>query len=112
MASNLDQTFAALADPTRRAAIALLRRRPMRSGDVAVALSASRPAMSRHLKVLRDAGLVEEAALPGDARARVYQLRRRPFSELRGWLEQVEGFWGAQLRAFKAHAERGRKRQR
>ncbi len=105
-ASDLDHTFAALADPTRRAVIELLREKPQRSSDMADMLSTSRPAMSRHLKVLRDAGLVEEESPEDDARVRIYHLRRAPFSELRSWVEDVEAFWGDQLQAFKAHAER------
>ena len=66
--------------------------------------------MSRHLGVLRRAGLVEEESPDDDARARIYQLRRAPFSQLRGWLDQVEAFWADQLAAFKAHAERPRRR--
>ncbi len=112
MESSLDQTFVALADPTRRAVIALLREKPLRSSDMAAALSTSRPAMSRHLRVLRLAGLVEEESQVDDARVRMYQLCREPFSELRSWLDEVEAFWGGQLAAFKAHAERGRGRRR
>ncbi|NUP07357.1 MAG: winged helix-turn-helix transcriptional regulator [Polyangiaceae bacterium] len=110
-AARLDDTFAALADPTRRAVVALLRDEPRRASDVADALSMSRPAMSRHLRVLRKAGLVEEEALDDDARVRIYRLRRKPFSELRTWLDEVESFWADQLDAFKAHAEaRARRR--
>src|SRR5688500_15389477 len=100
---NLDRTFTALADPTRRSIIALLREKPLRSSDMASALATSRPAMSRHLGVLRRAGLVHEESPDEDARVRVYQLRREPFSELRGWLDEVEAFWGVQLEAFVAH---------
>jgi DNA-binding transcriptional ArsR family regulator len=110
--SNLDRTFTALADPTRRSVIALLREKPLRSSDMAAALSTSRPAMSRHLGVLRRAGLIEEQSLEQDARVRIYQLRRAPFSELRGWLDDVEAFWATQLEAFKAHAERRQGRRR
>ena len=105
MHSNLDHTLAALSDPTRRAVVDLLRKRPLRSSDIAHRLSMSRPAMSRHLRVLRKTGLVEEGALEDDARVRMYRLNRRPFSELRHWLDQVEAFWSDQLDAFKAHAE-------
>jgi DNA-binding transcriptional ArsR family regulator len=109
--ANLDQTFAALADPTRRAVISLLREKPLRSSEMADALSTSRPAMSRHLRVLRMAGLVEEEGLVDDARVRIYQLCRAPFSELRSWLDEVEAFWADQLSAFKAHAERRHRRR-
>lgn len=105
-APALDRTFAALAEPTRLAVVRLLGGGPRRSSELASELSTSRPAMSRHLRVLRRAGLVEEEALEVDARARVYHLRHEAFSALRGWLEEVEAFWGDQLAAFKAHAER------
>jgi len=62
--------------------------------------------MSRHLRVLRKTGLVEEATLERDARVRLYGLKPKPFGELRRWLEEVEGFWDDELQAFKAHAER------
>ena len=103
---TLDGTFTALADPTRRGVIELLRRSPQRASELADALSMTRPAMSRHLRVLRKTGLVTESELEHDARARVYRLEREPFSELSHWLSEVEAFWGAQLSAFKAHAER------
>ena len=104
--ADLDRTFGALAEPTRREVIDLLRRGPRRASEIAEALSMTRPAMSRHLRVLRKAGLVREEGEEDDARARVYRLERAPFAELRGWLDEVEAFWGDQLSAFKAHAER------
>jgi len=105
MEAGVDRTLAALADPTRRGVVYLLLRQPRRAGEIADALAATRPAMSRHLRVLRRAGLVEESSLEEDARARLYRLRRGPFAELRSWLDEVEGFWGEQLQAFKEHAE-------
>jgi DNA-binding transcriptional ArsR family regulator len=102
---DIDVVLGALADPTRRAVVRLLGRRPLRSGEIAAALRASRPTMSRHLRVLRRARLVEESALEEDARGRVYRLRPEPLSGLRGWLEEAESFWSEQLDAFKAHAE-------
>ncbi len=113
MVADLDRTLAALADPTRRAIVERLRKRPQRPSEVAEALSMSRPAMSRHLRVLRKAGLIAQEALEDDARARLIQLRTAPLSELRSWVEDVEAMWGDQLQAFKAHAERvqrGRRR--
>jgi DNA-binding transcriptional ArsR family regulator len=108
----LHQTFAALAEPTRIAVVGLLRDKPLRSGDIASALSVSRPAMSRHLRVLRRAGLVEEETLEEDSRGRVYRLRPEAFSQLRSWLDEVEAFWGDQLQAFKRHAERKSRKRR
>jgi len=105
---KLDATFAALADPTRRGVVELLRREPRRAGDLASRLGMSPPAMSRHLRVLRKTGLVEEEGTEDDARVRVYRLRPEPFEQLRGWLDEVEAFWSDQLASFKAHAERTR----
>ena len=102
---RLDATFAALADPTRRRVIDLLRRRPRRAGELAMAFRMSAPAMSRHLRVLRKSGIVEEEGLPDDARVRVYRLRPQPFAQLRDWLAEVETFWSEQLESFKQHAE-------
>ena len=66
----------------------------------------SRPAMSRHLRVLRRAGLVAQEALEDDARARMVSLRTEPLTRLRAWVEDVEAMWADQLEAFKVHAER------
>jgi DNA-binding transcriptional ArsR family regulator len=106
--SNLDGTFAALADPTRRGVIELLRRKPRRAGELAAELVTTPPAMSRHLKVLRSAGLVEEDHAGEDARVRTYRLKKKPFTELRGWLDDVEAFWAGELSSFKRHAEHTR----
>jgi DNA-binding transcriptional ArsR family regulator len=107
-AETLDETFVALADPTRRRVLELLRKKPQRAGDLAAAFDMVPPAMSRHLRVLRTSGLVEESGLPEDARVRVYRLRAERFAELRAWLEEIEAFWSDQLSAFKAHAEQTR----
>jgi DNA-binding transcriptional ArsR family regulator len=108
--TDVDRTLAALADPTRRRVVDLLRARPRRAGELASALSMSPPAMSRHLRVLRAGGLVEEDHAGEDARVRVYRLRQEPFDDLRRWIEEVERFWGGQLASFKAHAERTRRK--
>lgn len=109
----LDATLAALAEPTRRRVVALLRAGPRRASEIADALGTSRQAMSRHLRVLREAGLVEALGEDpgtdsgeGDARARVYRLDARPLEPLHHWLADVQAFWGEQLAAFKAHAEK------
>lgn len=105
----IDRTLQALAEPTRRAVVGLLRAGPQRAGDIAATLATSRQAMSRHLRVLRQAGVILEvgAADPGDdARARTYRLEARPLAELQGWLADVQAFWDGQLAAFRLHAER------
>ncbi|HET9956113.1 MAG TPA: metalloregulator ArsR/SmtB family transcription factor [Polyangiaceae bacterium] len=106
MTRNLDSTFAALADPARRNIIELLQQRPRCPSEVADTLQMSRPAMSRHLRILRSAGLIDQESSEQDARVRMIRLRRAPFSELRSWVDHVEAFWEDQLSAFKAHAER------
>jgi DNA-binding transcriptional ArsR family regulator len=110
--NDLDRTLSALADPTRRGVIELLREQPRKASDLADALGLSRPAMSRHLRILRKSGLVTESELEHDARVRMYRLQRAPFSDLSSWLTEVEAFWGDQLAAFKRHAEgNGRKKR-
>ncbi len=109
--NELDQTFTALADPTRRGVIDLLRKGPRRAGELAETLAMSPPAMSRHLRVLRKTGLVEEQALEEDARVRVYTLKKAPFRALRRWLDDVETFWALELASFKEYAERTRPRR-
>jgi DNA-binding transcriptional ArsR family regulator len=106
---TLDLTLEALADPARRGAIELLRKKPRRAGELAQALALSAPSMSRHLRILRKSGLVEEDGIDDDARVRLYRLRAEPFRALRDWLAEVEGFWSAELASFKVHAERTRK---
>ncbi len=106
---SLDRTLQALAEPTRRAVVGLLRDGPQRAGEIADALAMSRQAMSRHLRVLRQAGVIQEvaAADPGDdARARIYRLDAQPLADLQAWLGDVQAFWGAQMQAFRKRAER------
>ncbi len=102
----LDRTLAALADPHRRQAVELLRQRPRPAGELARAIGLPPPAMSRHLRTLRQAGLVEETHPEFDARVRVYALRPEPMVHLLRWLEETERMWSEQLSAFKAHVER------
>jgi DNA-binding transcriptional ArsR family regulator len=109
---NLDRTFAALADPTRRSVVDLLRKKPRRAGELASSLAMSAPAMSRHLRVLRTTGLVEEDPTGDDARVRVYRLRPGPFRELRRWIDEVETFWAHELDAFKEDTEHTRGKSR
>ena len=112
MHADIDSTIAALADPARRAIVEQLRKGPQRPSHVADALSLSRSVLSRHLRVLRVAGLINEELLASDARARLVQLRREPFADLRDWITEVEAFWQDQLAAFKQHAETSHKRPR
>ncbi len=113
MVTDIDATLAALADPTRRHVVELLRERPRRAGELAADCTISGPAMSRHLRVLRSSGLVEveEDRIDQDARLRVYRLRPEPFVVLQAWLDQMQAFWADQLDAFKAHVERTQKEE-
>ncbi|MEO8701583.1 MAG: metalloregulator ArsR/SmtB family transcription factor [Kofleriaceae bacterium] len=103
---TLEATFEALSDATRRGVIDLLRRKPRRAGELAEELGQSRPAMSRHLRVLHETGLIEPTSDDADARAKIFRLRPEPFTALRGWLDDVELYWSNQLSAFAAHAEK------
>lgn len=105
-AQPLDRTLAALADPNRRRVVGLLAERPMAAGDLARALDLSAPAMSRHLRTLKQSGLVEESHPEFDARVRIYALRAEPMIHLIRWLEEAERLWSEQLAAFKAHLEK------
>jgi DNA-binding transcriptional ArsR family regulator len=102
----VDVTLAALADPVRRRSVELLAERPRRAGDLADTLGVSPPVMSRHLRVLRNADLVEEEHPTFDARVRIYSLRAASMGALRAWLADAEAGWTQQLSAFKDHVER------
>ena len=91
--------FAALADPTRRAVFERLRAGPVSVGDIAAGLPVSRPAVSQHLKALREAGLVRHEV---DGTRRLYEIDAKGLGELRSWLDR---FWGDSLAAFKAEVE-------
>lgn len=104
-AADLDRTLAALAEPQRRAIVEALRDGELRPSELADRLAISRPALSRHLRVLRQAGLVTQQAGDPDARARPIRLQPEQLGAVRHWLESVEAFWADQLVAFKRHAE-------
>ena len=101
----LDRTLAALADPHRRRVVELLRERPRPAGDLARAVGLAPPAMSRHLRALREGGIVEESHPAFDARVRIYALRAEPMMDLLRWLEETERMWSEQLSALKRHVE-------
>lgn len=105
--AELDRTLAALADPHRRKVVDLLSQGPRRAGELAQAVGLEPPAMSRHLRTLRQSGLVEEMHPEFDARVRIYRLRPEPMANLKAWLEEAEALWSRQLLAFKAHLEAG-----
>jgi DNA-binding transcriptional ArsR family regulator len=92
--------FAALADPTRRRVLERLADGPRAVGDIAEGLPVSRPAVSQHLKVLKEAGLVSDRQ---DGARRIYAIDPKGLGAMRAWLDQ---FWDVALEAFKAEAER------
>ena len=95
--------LAVLADPTRRQVFERLRAGPRPVNALAAGLPVSRPAVSQHLKVLKDAGLVAERS---EGVRRIYSVRREGLNELREWLDS---FWGDALEAFKLEAEKTHK---
>jgi DNA-binding transcriptional ArsR family regulator len=106
----LDATLAALADPQRRQVVDILREGPRAAGDLAAIVGLSAPSMSRHLRTLRQTGLIGEEHDGLDARVRVYHLRPEPMSRLKEWLEETERLWSKQLGSFKAHLEKAPRR--
>ena len=105
-AAGIGRTLGALADPHRRRVVELLRERPHRAGELARRTGLALPAMSRHLRRLRECGLVVESHPEFDARVRIYALDPKPMAALKRWLEETEALWSAQLAAFKRHVER------
>jgi len=95
-------TFSALADPTRRAMLDLLRQGSLPAGQIARAFPVSRPAISKHLRLLRKAHLVEEKR---EGRHRIYQLNSEPLKAVDSWLEQYRVFWQTSLTNLKTFVE-------
>ena len=97
-----EAAFSALADPTRRAVLDLLRAGTRPAGDIARAFPISRPAISKHLRILRRAHLVEERR---EGRHRMYHLNPEPLKSVDSWLEQYRQFWSASLANLKSFVE-------
>ena len=102
----VESVFEALADGTRRRVVELLGDGPRRAGELAHELDASSPAMSRHLRVLLEAGIVTDERVSEDARVRLFRLRPESLVALQAWLDQLQAHWDEQLRSFKQHVER------
>jgi DNA-binding transcriptional ArsR family regulator len=105
MAAKLDQTLAALADPTRRQLLRRLAHRPHRAGELATGFAVSRPAICKHTRVLKRAGLIKARQ---NGREQIYELAQsgsQAIEELIGTLEEVGRFWDTALDAFKRYAE-------
>ena len=101
--------LAALADPTRRELLAFLAGGEQAAGDLAGRFPVSRPAISRHLRVLREAGLVTSRT---EGKRRLYALDPSPLRELDHWLEPYRLFWGQRLDALDTEIARGRRARR
>jgi DNA-binding transcriptional ArsR family regulator len=106
LSGKLDKTFAALADPYRRRVVELLGERPRRAGELAKALRLPPPTMSRHLRLLKESGIVEETHPDFDARVRVYALKDGAMASVKQWVADTEAMWLAQLSSFKRHMDK------
>jgi DNA-binding transcriptional ArsR family regulator len=94
--------YAALAEPHRRQILDLLRDGERQAGELVDRLELSQPGVSKHLKVLREAGLV---AVRADGRRRLYALRTQPLAEVDAWLEPYRAYWSNRLDALERHLE-------
>lgn len=109
MTNEFAPLLTALADPTRRRVVQLLSEGPRRAGELAAASGTSAPSMSRHLRVLLEAGIVADERPAEDARTRVFWLRPEAIAPLRQWLDELQAAGDEQLASFKRHVE-GRSR--
>ncbi|KJK13701.1 ArsR family transcriptional regulator [Terrabacter sp. 28] len=98
-----------MSDPTRRAIVEHLAREELTAGDVAALFDTARPGISRHLRVLRDAGVVEAEAV---AQRRVYRLVPGALDEVEQWCREVRSFWGRRLDALDTEIARGARARR
>lgn len=94
--------YAALAEPSRRRILDLLREGERSVGDLVVRLGLSQPGVSKHLRVLREAGLVD---VRPEGRRRWYRLRAQPLAEVDEWLEPYRAYWSERLDALERHLE-------
>jgi DNA-binding transcriptional ArsR family regulator len=98
----MSTTFEALAEPNRRRILDLLAEAERPVGELVSALEVSQPAVSKHLRVLREAGLVD---VRGEAQRRIYRVRPEPLRELDAWLEPYRRLWVSRLDALEAHLD-------
>ena len=98
------EVFEALADPTRRRIVELLAENERSAGELAGHFRVSRPAVSKHLRVLRETGLVQ---VREDAQKRIYRLEPSALSRAEGWLARHRQFWEQRLDALETHIEKG-----
>ena len=105
----MEAVLRALADESRRTVLATLVRGPATAGELAALLPIARPGVSRHLRVLREAGLVE---VNRDAQRRVYSLHPEPLAEVDEWLGPYRSLWQQRLDALHTEIARGRRERR
>jgi DNA-binding transcriptional ArsR family regulator len=105
----MDTVLQALSDESRRTMLEMLRERPATAGELAEALPIARPGVSRHLRVLREAGLVE---VERRAQWRVYRLRPEPLAALDDWLDPYRAAWEQRLDALQTEIARGKRERR
>ena len=99
----METVFEIIAEPNRRAILSLLVSSQQSVGEIERQLRMSQPTVSKHLRVLRDAGFVESTV---DAQRRLYRLRPEPFEEMDAWLAPFRRFWSAHLDALERHLDR------
>ena len=104
-AAPLAAPFHAVADPTRRAILDRLRDEPESVGALAEGFPVSRPAISQHLRILRDAGLVREARDAGDGRQRIYHVTPAPLREVAQWTLRYQALWQGNLERLRRRVE-------
>ena len=99
----MESVFDIIAEPNRRAILSLLVSSQQSVGEIERQLRMTQPTVSKHLRVLRDAGFVESTV---DAQRRLYRLKPAPFEELNTWLDQFRRFWSAHVDALERHLDR------
>ena len=99
----MDSVFEIIAEPSRRAILGLLVSSEQTVGELERRLRMSQPTVSKHLRVLREAGFVESTV---DAQRRLYRLKPEPFREFDAWLAQFRRFWSAHIDALERHLDR------
>jgi DNA-binding transcriptional ArsR family regulator len=100
---SVESVFEVVAEPNRRAILSLLSSSEQSVGDIERQLRMSQPTVSKHLRVLREAGFVESTV---DAQRRLYRLKPEPLQELDSWLAQFRRFWSAHVDALERHLDR------
>jgi DNA-binding transcriptional ArsR family regulator len=99
----VESVFEVIAEPNRRAILSLLVLSPQSVGEIEHQLRMSQPTVSKHLRVLREAGFVESTV---DAQRRLYRLKPEPLQEVDMWLTQFRRFWSAHVDALERHLDR------